>query len=211
MKILIYMGCLLVLISIAESRRQKFVKSGKQRPRGHRHHIFKNANPSKTSKNRKTTQVTKIVTVSDNGKETVKTFNHHNQKINNGDWNPPNHPSINHHQNHKDVKKYSNYDQTIHDYDHQTDHNPHNQNWVQEIDIHPPNPYPDRSYPTNTYFNPHHAHPHPPPDSMYETPYHPWNLPKNEEYTTQCCKTFNVSTSDTSNDIIRGNTKDYIF
>ena len=97
MKILIYMGCLLVLISIAESRRQKFVKSGKQRPRGHRHHIFKNANPSNTSKNRKTTQVTKIVTVSDNGKETVKTFNHHNQKINNGDWSQPNHPSINHH------------------------------------------------------------------------------------------------------------------
>ena len=77
-----------------------------------------------------------------------------------------------------------------------------------QIKHHPPNPYftnPDGSYPTNPHFNPHH--PHPPSDTMYETPYHPWNLPKYEEYTTQCCKTLNVSTSDTSNFITRGNTK----
>ena len=177
---------------------------------GHRHHIFKNVKQPKISKNRKTTQVTKIVTVSDNGKETVKTFNHHNQKINNGDWSQPNHPSINHHQNHKDVKKYSNHGQAISDYDYPANHPAHNQNWNQDLNNHPPNPYPDfanpypdGSSPTNTHFNPHH--PHPPPDSMYETPYHPWNLPKYEEYTTICCKTFNVSTSDTSNDVIRGN------
>ena len=84
-------------------------------------------------KNRKTTQVTKIVTVSDNGKETVKTFNHHNQKINNGDWSQPNHPSINHHQNHKDVKKYSNHGQAISDYDYPANHPAHNQNWKQKM------------------------------------------------------------------------------
>ena len=102
MKILIYFICFLVLISTVHSLRQRFDKSRNLSPRGHRHHIFNNVNPAKTSNKRKTTQVTKIVTVSDNGKETVKTFNHHNQKINNGDWSQPNHPSINHHQNHKD-------------------------------------------------------------------------------------------------------------
>ena len=209
MKILIYMGCFLVLISIVESNRQRFVISGKPRPRGHRHHIFKDVKPSSNSKKRKTTQVTKIVTVSGDGKETIKNFNHQdNQLINNWDSNQQNHQSNNHGQNHKVVKKFSNHGQAISDYDNPANHPAHNQNWKQEMNnhIHPPNPYPDGSYPTNPHFNPHR--PHPPPNPMYETPYHPWNLPKNEEYTTQCCKTFNVSTSDTSNDIIRGNTKD---
>ena len=208
MKILIYFICFLVLISTVHSLRQRFDKSRNLSPRGHRHHIFNNFKPAKTSNKRKTTQVTKIVTVSDNGKETVKKFNHHNDKmINNWDSNQQNGQSVNHHQNQKHVNR----GQGIIDYDYQTNHHAHNQNWKQEMNnhIHPPNPYPDGSYPTNPHFNPHR--PHPPPNPMYETPYHPWNLPKNEEYTTQCCKTFNVSTSDTSNDIIRGNTKDYIF
>ena len=115
------MGCFLVLISIAESRRQKFVKSGKQRPRGHRHHIFKDVKPSSNTKKRKTTQVTKIVTVSGDGKETVKKFNHHdNQLINIWDSNQQNRRSNNHGQNHKVVKKVSNHGQAIHDYDYQS-------------------------------------------------------------------------------------------
>ena len=99
----------------------------------------------------------------------------------------------------------------------------HNPNWRQrhpnghpDHHSHPPNPYPDfanpypdGSYPTNAHFNPHPAYP--PPDPVNETPYHPWNLPKYEEYTTQCCKTFNVSTSDTSNDVVRGNDKNEVF
>ena len=108
MKILIYFICFLVLISIVHSRRQRFGKSINLRPRGHRHHIFKNVKQPKISNNRKSTKVTKIVTVSDNGKETVKKFNHHdNQLINNWDSNQQNHQSNNHGQNHKIVKKFN--------------------------------------------------------------------------------------------------------
>ena len=200
MNILIYIACFLILISIeVESRRQRFVKSRKLRPRGQRHHLFKNVKSPKTSNSRKTTQVTKIVTVSDDGKETVKKFNHHdNQMINN--WNQPTPQSKNHHQNHKDVKKFSNHGQAIRDFDDQTNHYPHN-----PINNHPPNPYPDfanpypdGSYPFNSNFNPHP--PMPPPHPIGE-----WIAPKFKEYTTECCNTLNVSSSDTSNDVIRGN------
>ena len=191
-----------------ESRRRRFVRSRKLRPRGQRHHIFKNANSPKTSNRRKTTKVTKIVTVSDDGKETVKKFNHHdNQMLNN--WNLPAPQSKNHRQNHKNVKKFSNHGQAIRDYDYQTNHYPHNPNGNQEINNHPPNPYPDfanpypdGSYPSNSNFNPHP--PNPPPHPIGEGPYPSWIAPKFKEYTTECCNTLNVSSSDTSNDVIRG-------
>ena len=192
-----------------ESRRRRFVRSRKLRPRGQRHHIFKNANSPKTSNRRKTTKVTKIVTVSDDGKETVKKFNHHdNQMINN--WNQPAPQSKNHHQNHKDVKKFSNHGQPIRDYDYQTNHYPYTPYGNQEINNNPPNPYsdfanpyPDGSYPSNSNFNPHP--PNPPPHPIGEGPYPSWIAPKFKEYTTECCNTLNVSSSDTSNEIIRGN------
>ena len=138
-KILIYIICFLIVISICivGSRRQRFVKSKRPRPRGQRHHIFKKVKPSKTSNDRKTTQVTKIVTISDDGKEIADKFNHHDNQIRNS-WNSnsQNHQSVTHAQNHKDVKKYSNHDQTISDFNFQIKH-------------HPPNPYftnPEGSY-----------------------------------------------------------------
>ena len=211
--------------------RHKFYKSRRSGPRGQRHHIFKNDKPSNTSKNRKTTQVTKIVTVSGDGKETVKRFNHHdNQLINNQDFNQQNHQFANYDQNHNHLKKFNKHGQGNSDYDYQTNHHEHNQNWKQEINppmhnpnwrqrhpnghpdhhSHPPNPYPDfanpypdGSYPTNPHFNPHP--PNPPPHLIGEGPYPPWIAPKYKEYTTECCNTLNVSSSDTSSNIVRGN------
>ena len=229
MKSFVHLICLLILTCIVVSRRQKSYKSRTVGPRGHRHHIFKNANPSKS---RKTTQVTKIVTVSGDGKETVKKFNHHNNKlVNNWDFNQQNHHSKNHGQNHKIVKKFYNHGQAISDYDY-----PANQNWNQEIDNHnhPPNPYPNLANPN---FNPHPPNPSPDPDphnnytpnsnfanpypdgsfgphppnpphdthqQIFDVPYPPWLVPKFKEYTTKCCTTVNVSSSDQSNAVTRG-------
>ena len=200
MKSFVYLICLLILTCIVVSRRQKSYKSRTVGPRGHRHHIFKNANPSKS---RKTTQVTKIVTVSGDGKETVKKFNHHdNQLINNWDSNQQNRHSNNHGQNHKIVKKFNNHGQAIDDYDYQSNQHPHN-NYPPNSNF--ANPYPYGSYPSNPTFGPHP--PNPPPDThqqMFDVPYPPWLVPKYKEYTTKCCTTVNVSSSDQSNAVTRG-------
>ena len=174
--------------------------------------------------------MTKIVTVSGDGKETIKKFNHQdNQIISSGDWNQQNHQSKHHGQNDKIVKKFNNHGQAISDYDY-----PANQNWNQEIDNHnhPPNSYPNlanpnfnphppnpssdphNNYKPNSNFaNPYHdgsfgPHPpNPPPDThqqIFDVPYPPWLVPKYKEYTTKCCTTMNVSSSDQSNAVARG-------
>ena len=211
MKILIYFICFLVLISTVHSRRQ----------RGHRHHIFNNVKPAKTSNKRKTTQVTKIVTVSDNGKETVKKFNHHNDKmINNWDSNQQNGQSVNHHQNQKHVNR----GQGIIDYDYQTNHHAQDQNWKQEMNNHnhPPNPYPDSDnpYPDGSFpTNPHSPNlpsrpfpPNPPPDpQMFSVQLPPWNVPKYREYTTKCCTVINITSTDHSNEVEKGKQLNVLF
>ena len=61
------------------------------------------------------------------------------------------------------------------------------------------NPYPDGS------FGPHP--PNPPPDThqqIFDVPYPPWLVPKYKEYTTKCCTTMNVSSTDQSNAVTRG-------
>ena len=212
-----------MLISIVESNRQRFVISGKPRPRGHRHHIFKDVKPSSNSKKRKTTQVTKIVTVSGDGKETIKNFNHQdNQLINNWDSNQQNHQSNNHGQNHKVVKKFSNHGQAISDYDYPANHPAHNQNWKQKMNNHPPNPYPDSDnpYPDGSFpTNPHSPNlpsrpfpPNPPPDpQMFSVQLPPWNVPKYREYTTKCCTVINITSTDHSNEVEKGKQLNVLF
>ena len=77
MKLLVYFLYFLILTCIGESRRQRSIKSRRVRPRGNRHQIFKNVNPSKTQSKIKTTKVAKILPVNGNGQKTVKNVNDH--------------------------------------------------------------------------------------------------------------------------------------
>ena len=178
MKSLVCFICFLILTCITESRRQEFSKSRRARPRGSRHHIFKNANPPRIQNNSKTTKVTKIVTVNGNGQENVKQFNNQDAFI-----------------------------------DYQMGHR--NPNWKQQNpNLHPQNAFQDPNFPNppihNSYPPSLNQHPnsnvHPPNpyseqhcNSACEMSLKPWLLPKYKEYTTECCTTLNVSTSDTSN------------
>ena len=181
MKYLVHIIFLLVLTCIVESRRQGFSNQRRARPKGSRHHIFKNANPSRIQNNSKTTKVTKIVTVNGNGQENVKQFNNQDEVT-----------------------------------DYQMDHR--NPNWKQQNHYHPPqNAFQDPNVPNPPIHNsyPPNQHPtsniHPPnpyseqqSNSACEMSLKPWLLPKYKEYTTECCTTLNVSTSDTSNYVVRG-------
>ena len=183
MKSLVCFICFLILTCITESRRQGFSKSRRARPRGSRHHIFKNANPPRIQNNSKTTKVTKIVTVNGNGQESVKQFNNQDEFT-----------------------------------DYQMDHR--NPNWKQQNHYHPPqNAFQDPNFPNppihNSYPPSPNQHPdsnvHPPnpyseqhSNSACEMSLKPWLLPKYKEYTTECCTTLNVSTSDRSNYVVRG-------
>ena len=190
MKILVYFTYFLILVCMVESRKRKFVKSRRQaRPRGNRHHIFKNVNPLKTKNNIKTTKVTKV----------VKNFN--GDQIEIYDY-PNNDPNSNQHP-------------SPHPY-------PYPQNPYQKPGSHPPNPGPkpipgpypvpnsgpnpmpnpgpspgfNSNFPSNPPSEPNHP--------VFDISYPPWHVPKYKEYTTECCTTLNVSTSDQSQHIIRG-------
>ena len=192
MKYFIHLICLLLLTSIyiVVSRRQIFSKSRRARPRGSRHHIFKNANPARIQNNSKTTKVTKIVTVNGNGQESVKQF-----------------------------KKQDEFT------DYQMDHDHRNSNWKQQHHYHSsqnsyqgpnfPNPSIHNSYPPSPNQHPN-SNVHPPNpyseqhcNSACEMSLKPWLLPKYKEYTTECCTTLNVSTTDQSQNVVRGITQNH--
>ena len=195
MKILVYFIYFLILMCMVESRRQRSIKSRRVRPRGNRHHIFKNVNPTKIQNKSQTTKVTKIVTVNGNGHKTVKKFN----------------------EDQNEFYDYPNYDPNS--MQHPSPHpNPYPQNPYQKPGSHPPNPGPkpipgpypvpmpgpnpgpspsfNSNFPPNPPSEPHHP--------VFDISYPPWHVPKYKEYTTECCTTLNVSTSDQSQHITRG-------
>ena len=121
MKLLVYFICFLIVTCLVEARRQRFVKSRRRvRPRGNRHHIFKNGNPSKIQNKSQTTKVT----ADGNGHKTVKNFN-----------DDPN-----------EFYDYQNYDPNPIKYP-SSDPNPYPQNPYQQPGFHPPNPASPLVYP----------------------------------------------------------------
>ena len=184
MKYFVHLICLLILTCIVQSRRQGFFKSRKARPRDSRHHIFKNANPSRIQNNSKTTKVTKIVTVNGNGEESVKKFNKQDEFTDyqmdhrNPNWKQQNHyhPPQNafHDPNFPNPPIHNSY--------------PPNQ--------HPPNPYSEQ------YCN---------SETSCEVSLKPWLLPKYKEYTTECCTKINITSTDQSNEIEKGKHKNFLF
>ena len=219
MKILVYFIYFLILIFMVESRRQKFVKSRRVRPRGNRHHIFKDVNPSKTKNDIKTTKVTKVVTVNGNGHKTVKNINDDQNEFYdyhpNNDPNPGQYPSPHPHPHpHPNPNPYP------YPYQEPGSHPPKPgpkpipgpypvPNPGPNLGPYPgpyPGPKPGPNPGSNHVFNSNFP-PNPPSDPhhpAFDISYPPWHVPKYKEYTTECCTTINVSTSDQSQHISRG-------
>ena len=180
MKSLVCFICFLILTCITESRRQEFSKSRRARPRGSRHHIFKNANPPRIQNNSKTTKVTKIVTVNGNGQENVKQFNNQDAFIDyqmghrNPNWKQqnPNLPP---------------------------------QNAFQGPNF--PNPPIHNSYPPNQHLPNPYSEQYCNSETSCEVSLKPWLLPKYKEYTTKCCTKINITSTDQSNAIENGKHK----
>ena len=190
MKSLVCFICFLILTCITESRRQEFSKSRRARPRGSRHHIFKNANPPRIQNNSKTTKVTKIVTVNGNGQENVKQFNNQDAFIDyqmghrNPNWKQQNH--YNPPQNAFQDPNFPN--PSIHNY------YPPSPNQHSTYNIHPPNPEQHCNFETSC-----------------EMSLKPWLIPKYKEYTTKCCTKINITSTDQSNGIEKGNQINVLF